>query len=220
MPKKYYAIRKGHKQGIFESWDICKQLIDGFSGAEYKSFTTLKEARSYLNNDIDYPNNKINDSINEDDKIIKAVQTLPKVSEDNLNVFVDGSFDIKTFRYAFGCVIITPKGEIIKESGIGDHELAKTARNVAGELMGTMFAVKWAVDNNYKNIVIYHDYEGIAKWYQNSWKAQSYCAVEYIKFMNKYRPYINIEFEKVIAHTGVVLNELADNLAKKALDIK
>lgn len=224
MQKKYYAVRKGHKQGIFDSWELCKQSVDGYSGAEYKSFSSIEAARGYLNtdmvlqnNDIDVIDKDINKDNDKDNKILKAVQALPKVSEDTLTVFVDGSFDKKTFRYAFGCVIITPKGEITEESGTGDHESAKTARNVAGELMGTMYAVKWAVERNYKNIIIYHDYEGIAKWYQNSWKAQSYCAVEYIKFMDKFRSHINIEFIKVEAHTGVTLNELADSLAKNAL---
>lgn len=50
MPNKYYAIRKGKKVGIFNSWEDCKEYVNGFSGAEYKSFKTKKEALNYLNN--------------------------------------------------------------------------------------------------------------------------------------------------------------------------
>ncbi|MBW2960212.1 ribonuclease H1 domain-containing protein [Mesonia aestuariivivens] len=42
--KKYYVVWKGHKTGIFTSWNICKKAIDGFNGAQYKSFKSLAEA--------------------------------------------------------------------------------------------------------------------------------------------------------------------------------
>ena len=42
--KKIYAVRKGHKTGLFYTWDECKKQVNGFSGAEYKSFQTLDEA--------------------------------------------------------------------------------------------------------------------------------------------------------------------------------
>ena len=45
---KYYAVKNGRKIGIFESWDECKLQVDGFSGAEYKSFTKKEEAKAYL----------------------------------------------------------------------------------------------------------------------------------------------------------------------------
>ena len=41
--KKIYAVRKGHKTGLFYTWDECKKQVNGFSGAEYKSFQTLDE---------------------------------------------------------------------------------------------------------------------------------------------------------------------------------
>ncbi len=47
MAKKFYAVKKGHKKGIFESWDECKKNINGYSGAIYKSFKTLNEANNF-----------------------------------------------------------------------------------------------------------------------------------------------------------------------------
>ena len=38
MAGKIYAVRKGRKTGIFQTWDETKEQVDGFSGAEYKSF--------------------------------------------------------------------------------------------------------------------------------------------------------------------------------------
>lgn len=74
---------------------------------------------------------------------------------------MDGSFDETSGRYAFGCIIITPNGETIKEFGNGDNPESLAIRNVAGEMLGAMYAVKWAVKNGYDNIELHYDYEGI-----------------------------------------------------------
>ena len=42
--KKYYVVWQGHKKGVFTSWATCKKQIDGFTGAQYKSFVDKKEA--------------------------------------------------------------------------------------------------------------------------------------------------------------------------------
>lgn len=46
--KKFYAVRKGYNIGIYNTWDECKKQVNGFSGAEYKSFTLLEEANEYM----------------------------------------------------------------------------------------------------------------------------------------------------------------------------
>ncbi|WP_298779572.1 ribonuclease H family protein [uncultured Polaribacter sp.] len=42
--KKFYVVWNGRKTGVFTSWNACKKQIDGFEGAQYKSFTNLDEA--------------------------------------------------------------------------------------------------------------------------------------------------------------------------------
>ena len=37
-------------------------------------------------------------------------------------------------------------------------------RNVAGELLGVVKAIEWALDNKFKQIAIYYDYKGIEAW--------------------------------------------------------
>jgi ribonuclease HI len=41
---KFYTVWNGRQKGIFTTWDDCKKQIDGFEGAQYKSFETQKEA--------------------------------------------------------------------------------------------------------------------------------------------------------------------------------
>jgi ribonuclease HI len=42
--KKFYVVWNGRKKGIYTSWSVCKKQIDGFEGAQYKSFSTIEEA--------------------------------------------------------------------------------------------------------------------------------------------------------------------------------
>jgi len=45
MPKKkYYVVWKGRRIGVYSSWNVCKKQINGFEGAQYKSFASLHDA--------------------------------------------------------------------------------------------------------------------------------------------------------------------------------
>lgn len=46
--QKYYTIWKGKKTGVFDSWDECKLLVEGYDGARYKSFMSKIEAEKAL----------------------------------------------------------------------------------------------------------------------------------------------------------------------------
>lgn len=48
MAKKYYAVQKGRKPGIYETWADCEAQVKGFSGAVYKSFPSLNEAQAFM----------------------------------------------------------------------------------------------------------------------------------------------------------------------------
>lgn len=48
MAKKYYAVKRGRKTGIFTVWAECSAQVQGFQGAVYKGFMTEAEARDWL----------------------------------------------------------------------------------------------------------------------------------------------------------------------------
>ena len=45
---KFYAVRKGNKQGIFISSKEFKESIEGVDEPQYKIFKTEKDAESYM----------------------------------------------------------------------------------------------------------------------------------------------------------------------------
>lgn len=137
--------------------------------------------------------------------------------ENQIIVYVDGSFDEDIGKYAFGCIIITPNGEVVQESGNGDNPDSIALRNVTGEMLGAMFAVKWCDKNGYSTIEICYDYLGIEKWATGEWKAKNSLTKKYADFMKENSNKLNISFKKITAHTGNKYNEEADKLAKAAL---
>ena len=192
---KYYAVKKGHKPGIYTSWDECKKQVEKFSGAVYKSFTSLEDAKNFI---------KL-----EEEKIVDY----------GLIAYVDGSYNIKTKEYGFGCILIEGQKVIKELSGKGDKEALVSMRNVAGEILGSLAAMKFALENGYPGVCIYYDYEGIEKWANGLWRANKIGTQNYQKLVNEYRKKINISFIKVLAHSGDFFSERADKLAKKAVGI-
>lgn len=201
--KKVYAVKKGKATGIFESWEDCRASVEGYPGAEYKGFPTRGEALAYME-----------DREPEEDILS---QVMDEAKADRLTAYVDGSFDAKLKRYSFGCVILLPSGEIIRESGNGDNPESAALRNVTGEMLGAMFAVKWCAVNGYPAIRICYDYMGIEMWATGAWRAKTDLTQKYAQFMRNYMEKLDISFRKIAAHTGDTYNEEADRLAKKAL---
>lgn len=110
-------------------------------------------------------------------------------------------------------------GEEIHISDASDDKEMASMRNVAGEIYGSMAAMKYAVEHNIKNLSIYYDYMGIAKWCTGEWKTNKPGTIAYKKYYDKIKRKVNITFYKVKGHSGDKYNNLVDKLAKKACDI-
>ncbi|MGN8804997.1 MULTISPECIES: ribonuclease H1 domain-containing protein [unclassified Blautia] len=206
--KKIYAVRKGHKTGLFNTWAECQKATAGYSGAEFRGFTGKEEALAFLNMETT--------KTVSGDKAKEAAGVV-EVPENMVIAYVDGSFEKSIGRYAFGCVLLTPDGQEIRESGSGSDPAGVAIRNVAGEMLGAMNAVKWAQENGYPAVEIRYDYEGVEKWVTGVWRAKTPLTSKYAVHMQEAGKKIQISFCKVAAHTGNHYNEEADQLAKSAL---
>ena len=212
--KKFYAVKKGKKTGIFDTWDACKAEIEGYSGAEYKGFATLREAKEYLGISVDE-----SEEGNVQTAGIKLQGKAPAVQQnaDTLIAYVDGSYEHSLLKYAFGCVFLLPDGSIYVENGSGNNPDSAKLRNVTAEMLGSMFAVRWAIKNGFSKIEIRYDYEGVEKWVTGAWKSKTELTQKYAAAMCKWSQQIQLKFTKVLAHSNVYYNEMADQLAKQAL---
>lgn len=210
---KFYAVRKGKNPGIYKSWPACQQQVKGYSGAVYKSFTTLEDAQNFLNGQASQTSQT---SSGDEVRWLKKVKTGPVDSDKQMLAYVDGSFDKRSGYFGYGGVILYQGNVSTFKGGRNTVELAKM-RNVAGEIIGAMQAVKIAIEQEADEIIIYHDYLGIAEWALAGWQAKNQYTKEYQKFMQEKSQNINIAFVKVAAHTGDKYNEQADQLAKAGI---
>jgi ribonuclease HI len=47
VPKFYYAVQKGYKRDVYLTFDECKKQTNGFRGAIFRKFKSLKEAEEF-----------------------------------------------------------------------------------------------------------------------------------------------------------------------------
>ena len=214
--KKYFAVKIGIKPGIYETWAECELQIKGVSGAKYKSFATMADAEKYIVSE---------DEITEKDETVDSInqqvdQSLMELKGDEVIAFVDGSYNPLEEKAGFGVILIDDKGIQTPLYKAFTRTLSPEFiefRNVAAELEGVKEAIKWAVAYNKRKIIIYHDYDGIGKWADGTWRAKKDLTRQYVTFIKEKRAYISIEFVKVPAHSGIEYNEAADTLAKNSL---
>lgn len=213
MAKKVYAVRKGRKTGIFDTWAECQKQVSGFSGAEYKSFASTVDAMQFLEGGRGSAAEE--GFVQPEDSSIAEAAFLP---ENTAIAYVDGSFDKISGDFSYGMVILYQGEELTFCQRIQDEELAQM-HNVAGEIKGAEAAMRYAAANGIERIVIYHDYEGIAKWCNGAWKANKEGTRAYRAYYETVRNKLQIEFVKVKGHSGDKYNDMADRLAKKALGL-
>ena len=223
MAKKIYAVRKGRQTGLFDSWAECQKQTTGFSGAEFKSFSSKEEAMQFLNGGTGMSAKEFMEAQNAVESAdVMWEQDATKQSsswdENTAVAYVDGSYDKLSGDFSYGMVILYQGQEQTFFKRLHDEELA-LMHNVAGEIKGAEAAMRYALEQGVSKIVIYHDYEGIAKWCNGAWKANKEGTKAYKAYYESVCDKLEIEFVKVKGHSGDKYNDMADVLAKKALGI-
>ena len=231
---KFYVVRKGRQTGIFSTWPECQAQVNGFSGAEYKSFLTQKEAEVWLDNGT---------LVFDEEKLAKAV-TLPfltkkyigynnpipqpisclesllgKLKISNSIVYTDGSCQDGKGGWAY--VVLNDNGEIIKERS-GKMPDNPTTNNRA-ELMAILQVLQ-----DYKgDLTIRPDSDYSIKcvsvwwkgWKKRGWKKADGKTPENLDLIQeiiRLQEGREITYDHVYGHSGNIYNERCDQLAKAA----
>lgn len=206
--KKYYAVVKGIKPGIYTNWDETKNQVNGFSGAVYKSFKTHKEAADFMKDPLIEKKTVTPQKSIADNKELE--------SKDYIIVYTDGGSLGNPGPGGYGIVIAGEK----KISG--GFQLTTNNRM---ELMAVIKTLEYLLKSN-KKIIIYSDsayaINGINKGWAKNWKKNNWHKSNGEPVLNpdlwknllELSGKVKLELRKVKGHSGDPLNEEADQLAK------
>ncbi|MBR6072568.1 MAG: ribonuclease H family protein [Acholeplasmatales bacterium] len=191
---KFYAVKGDNYSNIFTSWDEAKKAIATICNPKYKSFASENDAKDFL------------DGKNILNEIKEPV------------CYIDGSYDEKTNAYSFGGILLYNGKEYEFKRRFESDEYS-LHRNVSGEIRGASYIINYSLKRGIKKLHLFYDYIGIEKWYKGEWKANTNIAIKYVNFAKEVDGKIEVVFHKVKSHTNDKYNDIADRLAKEALDL-
>lgn len=192
--QKYYAVKKGTMPGIYTTWEDCKRYTSGYSGAVFRSFMSLEQAREYME---------------------EAAELLP-INKELPFAYIDGSFSEKRGVYGYGGYI-SFNGVYYLIQGDGNAADYMEHRNITGEVRGAIEVMRRAMQLGIKEINLYYDYAGIEQWASGAWSCKNNLSQFYKAYYDKCGSSLKVNFIHVKGHTGEEGNELADLLAKDAV---
>jgi len=205
--KKFYAVRKGHKTGIYTEWfgpEGAQIQIKGFPGAEYRGFATHLEAKSFLQ---------------ENPPLLQA-SLFEK--EPHVVVYTDGGAVGNPGPGGYGVVIIPPQGE--RKELSGGYRLTTNNRM---ELMAGIVALEYLDDD--LPILLNSDsrymVDAINKKWALSWREKDWKKADgnpaknpdlWERLLNRLET-LQVIFRWVKGHAGHAWNERCDQLAGQAM---
>lgn len=147
---KYYVVWKGKETGIFDSWDKCRKQIDGFAGAQYKSFKTRQEAENAFEKTAkDFFGKETIGSELTPENLARIGKPIPE------SVAVDAAFNGKEMEYKG--VYTKTKQELFK-SGIFED-----ATNNIGEFLAIVHALGY-LKKQKSSVPVYSDSVTAIHW--------------------------------------------------------
>ena len=151
--KKFYVVWKGRKTGVFSSWKVCKNQIDGFEGAEYKSFSNLEEAEiASKKNYEDYKGkNTKKPTLSNSEKEKFGTPILETIS-------VDAACSGNPGKMEYRGVLTHNKKEIFRK---GPY---KKGTNNIGEFLALVHGIALLKSKNKEDIPIYSDSKIAMSW--------------------------------------------------------
>ena len=199
--RKFYGVRVGRKDGVFNSWEETKSLVDKYPGAIYKSFSNYADAFNFA-----YP-------VQEYEPSFIAAQVEKKESGSaavhEVTAYTDGSFMDGIAGWGY---LLLEDGVVLCEA-CGSLEEHFGGRNITSEIEAAKQAIQKAYDLGFGKVTVVHDYAGVGCWPDGAWQANKSYSKEYCDFVVHMRKTMDICFVKVKGHSNDFFNNKADRLA-------
>src|SRR3989338_7836366 len=202
---KYYAVRIGRVPGIYHTWNECQAQIKGFSNACFKSFNQLSEAQTFIG---------LNDSLNQCRE--RASPDAP--GQTIVEIYTDGSglYPGTTRARAGSGVYIPSRNLKMSRRAPGFPQ-----SNNRGELYAVILSLEWILKQEEDPAAqsapttCYHiltDSNYVLNGLHFQVQTHSDLWEQYRTLQDRLSSY-QISIMKVLAHSGIHGNEVADQLA-------
>lgn len=84
LAQKYYAVRRGRKPGVYRTWAETQAQVTGYSGAQYKSFTSASAADAFMQGQATSSTPKAHH------KVQRTTAAAPQSGSAAITVYTDG----------------------------------------------------------------------------------------------------------------------------------
>ena len=211
--KKYYAVARGRKPGVYTDWfgsEGAEEQVQGFTGALYKGFASLTEARRWLENPAAGASVKMN--------ALKVPVTSPSPGE--IAIYTDGSCRGNPGPGGYGVIIVAGEKRVEIAEGF------RLTTNNRMEMMACIAALRTLETRS--DVVLYSDssyvVNGITKGWARKWRANRWMRTkneaaensdlwaQLLELCDLHR----VRFVWVRGHAGHPENERCDELATTA----
>lgn len=218
--KKWYAIKRGRKPGIYTTWPEAEAQVKGYSGAIYKGFATEEAARQWMAEEVTgtRPPKKGGTKAGTS---AKKKPVPPPAGDHGLVIYTDGGALNNPGPGGYG-VVLAYNDE--REEISGGFRLTTNNRM---ELMACIVALR-AVEENVAAAALYSDssyvVNGMTKGWAKKWRKNGWMKADGKPAMNpdlweellRLCERIEVSFHWVKGHAGNPLNERCDQLAVAA----
>jgi ribonuclease HI len=235
MPAKFYAVRKGRRVGIFLTWPDCQKQVSGFSGAQFKSFSTEAEAETYLHtsgkNEVKStsqvkPKSEPKTPAKFGPILLGLTGTEVQLNDNFLTIYADGSF--KDNKSGSACFFPpSQKVHMYRPSGkqtnnTGELYAVWLAFQVYTEMM-TSSATADVNNPTASHLLVRTDslysINGITGRHQAHVNQELIQDIQMLMLSLQTQFQMRVYFQHVSAHSGIFGNEVCDVYADLARDL-
>ena len=191
---KFYAVKNGKKKGVYKTLPECMAQVKDYDNAIWCKFTNKENATAFVNQ---------------------------KINEEHFEnyAYTDGSCNGERTRHGFGVILHTPSETYILQGRTNNTETPYISSIIA-ELQAQKAVIKKARELGITSLTIYYDCKAIVDLVLKGNTTTNSKLNAYIGYIKSILPFININYVKVKAHSGIEGNEIADGLAKQAIGLK
>ncbi|MFZ7128383.1 MAG: ribonuclease HI [Desulfobacterales bacterium] len=206
--RKFYAVARGRKTGVFTDWPTTASLVQGYPGARFKSFPTREAAEAFVRGEK---------RARSTGKPVK-----PADVDGRIVVYTDGGSRGNPGPGGYGAVIDLPDGRRELSGGF------RLTTNNRMELLACIAALESLKEPS--RVALHSDsayvVNAITLGWAKGWRARGWRRSDGQPALN---PDLwarlldlceihDVVFIKVKGHAGVELNERCDRLANLAMD--